>query len=545
MKTLYYNGCVFAGEQPIHQAFLVENGVFTNVGTNEALLSLPHDEQVDLKSTFVCPGFNDSHMHLLNLGNTMAMCPLGDAASLDDVLGRLHAFAQEKKLSSGQWLLGRGWNQDYFSPATGMPTRDDLDKVSREMPICIVRCCGHALCVNSRALQLLGITENTPCPDGGTICRDESGRLNGIFLDAAMPLVQGRLPAPTVADMKSMLLSAMKTLNSVGVTSCQTDDLLAFENVKWQDVLQAYQQLEAEGRLTVRVYEQSQFTSPEGLQAFLDAGWKTGVGNEMFKIGPLKMLGDGSLGARTALLRDGYADAPSEKGLGLFTQEQFDQMISLAHERGMQCAVHVIGDGVLDRVLSAYEKAFARCPRKDHRSALIHVQLTRPEQLEKIKALGLSTHVQTIFLDYDSHIVYQRAGKQLAETSYAFRTMQRMGIPLSNGTDCPVENPHPLRGIQCAVTRQPLNASLPPYRPEEKMTVEQALHSYTAAGAYASFEENFKGKIAPGMAADFVLLSQSPFTVPPEQLQHIRVLAAFLGGKKVYAGLNSPITGEP
>lgn len=534
MKTLYYNGCVFCSEHEMHRAFLVEDGMFTHVGDDAALLALPHDEAIDLQGAFVCPGFNDSHMHLMNLGNTMQMCPLGDARSLAELIDRLRAFMDERQLNDGQWLLGRGWNQDLFTPATGMPTRDALDAVSRHVPVCIVRCCGHALCVNSRALALLGLDESTPCPEGGTIGRDASGRLNGLFMDAAMPLVQGRLPRPSVADMKAMLLSAMAHLGSVGVTSCQTDDLLCFESVPWQDVLRAYHELAAEGRMTVRVCEQSQFTTPEGLQGFLDAGYNTGVGDEWFRIGPLKLLGDGSLGARTAFLRDGYADAPQEHGLALFTQEQFDELIALAHKSGMQCAVHVIGDGVLDRVLAAYERAFRLFPRKDHRSGIIHVQLTRPDQLRKIRELNLCAHVQTVFLDYDTHIVHQRAGDELASTSYAFATMQRMGIPLSNGTDCPVAAPDPFRGIQCAVTRQPLDGSLPAYRPEESMTVAQALHAYTAAGAYDSFEEHFKGRIAPGLAADFVVLSADPFRTAPDQLQHIRVQSTFLQGRRVF-----------
>lgn len=535
MRTLFYNGQIYCGENNIRQAFLVEEGRILQVGEDEALLSLSCDRQVNLQGAFVCPGFNDSHMHLLNLGNTMAMCHLAEAGSLADLQQRLSSFLEQKNQQPGQWLLGRGWNQDHFSPASGMPTRDDLDKVSRLHPICIVRCCGHALCVNSRALELLGIGEHTPCPPGGTIGKDENGRLNGIFLDGAMPLVQGKLPAPTVSDMKNMLLAAMERLSSLGVTSCQTDDLLAFENVPWQNVLQAYRELEAEGKMTVRVYEQSQFTAPEGLQAFLDAGFNTGVGSEFFRIGPLKLLGDGSLGARTAFLRDGYADAPGEHGLALFTQPEMDDMILLARSHGMQCAVHVIGDGILDRVLSAYEKAFRLYPAKDHRCGVIHVQLTRPDQLEKISKMGLHAYVQSVFLDYDSHIVHARAGEALSATSYAFRTLQHTAT-LSNGTDCPVEDVNPMRGIQCAVTRRPLDASLPPYRPEEKMTVAQALSSYTEGGAYASFEENFKGKIAPGMAADFAVLSENPFLVSPDALSSVTVKATWMNGKNVYCG---------
>jgi len=539
MKTIYHGGRVFTGALPLTEAFIVENGRFTAAGTSEELLArrADGDELFDLEGRFVCPGFNDSHMHLLNLGNTLEICDLTGPAtsSLAALQQALRSFADQHQLSGEALLLGRGWNQDFFSPATGIPTRHDLDAVSAELPVCIIRCCGHSLVVNTRALELLGIDENTPVPEGGAIERGADGKLNGVFLDTAMVLVQSRFPVPTREELKQRILAAAAALNAVGVTSCHSDDLCAFENLSWREILAALQELNAENALTVRVYEQSQFVDTEGLQSFLDLGLTTGCGNEMFKIGPLKLVGDGSLGARSAYMSTSYADAPEEKGLAIFTQEQFNDMISLAHEHGMDAAIHVIGDGILDRVLNAFEYAFARKPQGSARSGLVHVQLTRPDQLKRIHDLGLSAHVQCIFIDYDSHIVHARAGEKLASTSYAFRTMKEMGIPVSNGTDCPVEYPNPMRGLQCAVTRQPLDGSLPPYRPEEAFTVEEALQIYTAAGAYASHEEDFKGKIQPGMVADFVILDKSPFDVPAGDIHKIKTLQTFLGGRCVYS----------
>lgn len=535
MRTIYTEGRVFTGTGEMAEAFIVEEGRFTAVGTTtEMLSSMQADDKVEsLGGRFVCAGFNDSHMHLLNYGNVRRQCDLSGTRSLAEVQERLRRF-RAKEPASSTWLLGRGWNQDYFTPATGIPTRDDLDQVTVEQPICIVRCCGHCLTVNSRALALLGLDERTPCPEGGAMDTDGQGDLTGVFRDAAMSLVYTRLPAPTRADIKAMLTDAMAAMNAVGVTSCQTDDLCAFENLLWQEVLAAYRELEAEGRMTVRVYEQSQFTDVAGLQSFFDAGWHTGVGSDLFRIGPLKLLGDGSLGARTAFLSGTYADAPDERGIAIFTQEQLNALIGCAHANGMQCAVHAIGDGILDRVLEAYEHAFAAHPRADHRSGVVHVQLTRPDQLERMKRLGLHAYVQTVFIDYDSHIVHERAGEVLAATSYAFHGMKALGMHVSNGTDCPVESPTPMRGVQCAVTRQPLDASLPPYRPEEAMSVEEALLSYTAEGAYASFEEHFKGRIAPGMAADFTVLSADPFTVPAQDIHRVHALQTVLGGRVVY-----------
>lgn len=323
MRTIYTGGRVFTGEMPLQEAFIVAEGRILAVGTAAEMLSMrgAADEVCDLAGRFVCAGFNDSHMHLLNYGNTMGMCKLGEATdSLGALQQALRDFAQARQLRPGEWLLGRGWNQDYFAPATGIPTRHDLDAVTTEHPVCITRCCGHCLVVNTCALELLGIDEATPVPEGGAIDRDAQGRLTGVFRDTAMVLVQSRLPAPNRDDLKRMLRQGAAALNAVGVTSCQTDDLCAFENVDWREVMAAYQELAAAGELTVRVYEQSQFTDTEGLQEFLDMGYKTGVGSELFRVGPLKMLGDGSLGARTAYLSGEYADAPGEKGIAIFTQ---------------------------------------------------------------------------------------------------------------------------------------------------------------------------------------------------------------------------------
>ena len=215
-------------------------------------------------------------------------------------------------------------------------------------------------------------------------------------------------------------------------------------------------------------------------------------------------------------------------------REELDSLISFAHKNGMQAAIHTIGDACLDQVLHAYEKAMTEDPGKDLRHGIVHCQISRKDQLEKICRLGLHVYAQSIFLDYDIHIVKERVGEELASTSYSWKSLMEGGATVSNGTDCPVEMPNALAGIQCAVTRQNLDGTMPPYLPEQAFTVKEALDSYTKAGAYASFEETSKGQIAPGMAADFVVLGKNPFEVKPETIRDIPVCAAYLAGKKVY-----------
>lgn len=536
MKTIYYNGTVYTGTMPLVQAFAVEDGKFVFTGSSEEAkaMALADDQLVDLQGKFVCSGFNDSHMHMLGFGNSLNAARLDQhTTSLRELQDCLGAFEQEHPHTNGAWLLGRGWNQDYFSDADRMPNRYDLDQVSKEVPICAVRACGHCLVVNSRALELLGVGTDTPEIEGGRIGM-ENGELDGRFYDNAMDLVYDAIPAPDKETVKDMLRLACRALNSYGVTSSQTDDYCAFRKVSWKTINEAYRELERDGELTVRVYEQSNFTDLESLKEFVEAGNKTGVGSEYFKIGPLKMLGDGALGARTAYLSRPYADDPSTTGIPVFSQETLDEMIGYANEQGMQVAVHTIGDACLDRVLSAYEKALRKHPRADHRHGIVHCQITRPDQLEKIRKLNLHVYAQSIFLDYDIHIVEERVGKELASTSYSWKTLKDSGVSVSNGTDCPVELPDALAGIQCAVTRQTLRDHVGPYLPNERFTVQEALDSYTFCGAQGSFEEQIKGQIHPGMLADFTVLGANPFETAEDQIKDIPVLATYVGGRNVY-----------
>ena len=528
MKTVYYNGKVYTGQLPLAEAFVVEDGTFCFAGSNEEALAF-EGEKTDLEGKFVCAGFNDSHMHLLNYGQALVVAPLyAHTESLGDMLACLKAQPPAR----GGWIFGRGWNQDYFTDCRRMPNRWDLDEVSEEYPVIAVRACGHALVVNSRALEILGVTGETAQVPGGQIVM-EQGQPNGIFMDNAMDMVFDAIPAPGKEELKEMIRMAARKLNSYGITSCQSDDYCVFAGIGWQEVMEAYRELEEAGELTVRVYEQSNFTNLEDLKAFVEAGHNTGVGTKLFKTGPLKMLGDGALGARTAFLSRPYADDPSTCGLSVFTQKAFDEMIGYANSVGMQVAVHTIGDACLDRVLSAMDKALEQNPREDHRHGIIHCQITRRDQLEKMAKRKLHIYAQSIFLDYDIQIVEPRVGPELASTSYSWKTLKDLGATVSNGTDCPVELPFALGGIQCAVTRKTLKG-MGPYLPQEAFTVQEALDSYTAWGAYASFQGQEKGRIRPGMMADFVILGGNPFETDVNAIQDIPVCATYLAGKAVF-----------
>lgn len=535
MRTLYYNGAVYTGTMPLTEAFVVEDGLFCFAGSNEAAETAAGADagKVDLEGRFVCAAFNDSHMHLLEFGqNLYAPQVEAHTSSLEELLDRLRDFERQYPRREGEWLVARGWNQDNFTDVCRMPNRWDLDRVSEDIPVCAVRVCGHCLTVNSRALELLGVTADTAQPEGGHIGM-EAGVPDGRFYENAVSLVYDAMPQPDREALKRMILAACSVLNSYGITCCQTDDYGSFRGVSWRTVNEVYRELEESGQLTVRIYEQCIFSEPGKLREFVESGYRTSAGSDFFRIGPLKIVADGALGARTAYLSHPYADAPSTCGMMSFTQDTLEEMISYANGQGMQIAVHAIGDGCLDRVLAAFEKALKAHPRQDHRHGIVHCQITRPDQMEKIRQLGLHVYAQSIFLDYDIRIVEARVGKETAATSYCWKTLLRDGVPVSNGSDCPMEISHVMSGIQCAVTRCTLDGT-GPYLPGQAYTVQEALDSYTVWGAKACFAEERMGKIRAGMLADFTVLGANPFETEPEELKNIPVCATYLGGRKVF-----------
>ena len=308
---------------------------------------------------------------------------------------------------------------------------------------------------------------------------------------------------------------------------------LRTSRVDYEMVLEAYRQLEKEGRLTIKICEQSQFEDLEQLKGFVEQGYHTGAGTDYVKIGPMKIISDGSLGARTACLSQPYADSPDTSGIPIFSQEQLDEMIAWGHCHGMQAAVHAIGDGSMEQVVSAIEKALLEYPREDHRHGIVHCQITTKDLLGKFKELSLHAYIQSIFLDYDSKIVESRVGQERALDTYQFKTLMDMGCDVSNGSDCPVETPSVMKGIQCAVTRTSLDGSRT-FLPAQALTVEEALASYTVMGARASFEEEKKGMLRPGMAADFVVFPQNLLETPPDSLGRVPVDETWVDGIRVY-----------
>lgn len=538
MDLIFLNGKIITmdGTMPQVEALYIKDGIIVAVGTNLDILSYKNSntEIIDLDGKLMVPGFNDSHMHLLNYGSSLLNVNLVGAKSIEEMIERTTKFILDNNINSNNMVQGRGWNHDYFTEKR-FPNRYDLDKISSTQPILLTRTCGHVSVVNSKALEIAGITKNTPQVDGGYFDIDENGEPLGIFRENALGLVCNQITEPSIEDIKKMIITAAAKANAQGITSVQSDDLLSVTGEDFTKVIGAYTGLRNERKLTVRVNEQSHFENIQNLNRFINMGYTTGKGDEFFKIGPLKLMSDGSLGARTAYLCQQYSDDPSTSGIPVFTQEELDNLVITAHNSGMQVAVHCIGDKAMYMVFESIEKAQKQNYREDPRHSIVHCQITDETLLNKFKELNVIAHIQPIFLDYDLHIVENRVGHERAKTTYNWKGLLDRGVHITCGSDCPVENFDVLPGIYSAVTRKDLKGYPENgWLPEQCLTVMEALHGFTLGAAYASFEENLKGSVTPGKLADLVVLSEDIFEIDHDRIKDVMVEMTYLGGKLVY-----------
>ena len=540
MKHIYWNGIFYVRNGAEARAMGVEDGRIGAVGELEEVEAWAEGEKAvrhDLKGCFVVPGFIDSHLHLLEYGYGLRTADLTSCtSSMSAMVDGLLKYQSEHEGGKESWIVGRGWNHDLFQDEKRFPDRHDLDRVSKDRPVMVSRACGHIASVNSAALLAAGITRETAQPAGGCFDADENGEPTGVLRENGIDLVSRVIPAPDGKEIKSCIREAAKKLNVYGITSVQSDDLAAFPGISYETVLGAYRELEKEGLLTVKVYEQCLLSGQEEMKDFLHKGYRTGTGSRFFSIGPLKIISDGSLGARTAYLSKPYEDDgenPDNCGIPIYSQKELDERIGYASEHGMQVAVHAIGDRAMEMAVSAMEKSGISCAENKLRHGIVHCQITTEELLQKFKKLDLHAYIQSIFLDYDNHIVEKRVGMERAKDTYQFKTLMDMGVSVSNGSDAPVERPDVLAGIQCAVTRTTLDGKKT-FLPHQALSVEEALDTYTVMGARASFEEEEKGKLLPGMAADFTVLSQDIRTCTPCTIRERKVWGTFVDGNCVY-----------
>lgn len=506
------------------QAVGIENGTIVFAGSDAEAACLEAARYVDLRGQTVLPGFIEGHMHLAGYGNVQQHVSLSDCRSAEECLERIRAYRAAHP--AAKYIYARGWNEDLFA-VRRYPQTEELNEAAGGLPALMVRICGHmGVCSEAALEQIRQLPQAALYRQNGQI-------QGGVLYENALELFDAILPKPSLQDVEAALKMAMADLSRCGITTCQTDDFQSIAGSDWRQMVEAYQDLEAKGQMSVRVYEQCLFTGEEAFREFLAAGYRTGQGGDCFRIGPLKMLQDGSLGARTALLKEPY-QGTNEHGIAIYTQAQLDAMILLAHENGMQIAVHTIGDGAMEMVLEALEKAQQKKPRSDCRHGLVHVQIANRRILERMARHAVIAYIQPVFVDYDMDMAPQRVGQNRPDI-YAWKTMEDLGILTVGGSDAPVESFHVLHNIYYAMTREHL-AGGPEggWMPEQKLSAWEAVSLFTTHGAKACFQEDRIGRLLPGMAADLAVLSGDLFTEEPHAILQMQVTATMMGGRFVY-----------
>ncbi|MGB8538054.1 MAG: amidohydrolase [Acidobacteriaceae bacterium] len=476
----------------------------------------------DLKGGFVMPGINDAHVHMAYAGQNKLAVDLTGSTSLADMLKRVSTAADHAL--PGQWLLGGGWDHTLWAGQT-LPTRQDLDTVSHGHPAFFVRVDGHIAVANSVALAMSGVTRQTPDPPGSQFDHDAHGELTGIVRESrALDLIQQHVPPPTHEMRRQAILLAIDDAAAHGVTSVQ-------DNSSWDDFL-VYQELEREGRLKVRITEWLRFEDPVTLLEAQRAAQP--AADRMLHTGMLKGFMDGSLGSRTAALLAPYADDPGNSGLPRYQQAQLDAMTKERVAAGFQIGFHAIGDRAVEMALNAFAAAarnVADFPAR--RERIEHSQVVEPQDIPRYKALGVVSSMQPSHLLTDMNWAEARLGPQRARDAYAWKAFLDAGVPLAFGTDYPVEPINPFRGIYAGVTRSN-EAGNRSYFPQDKLTIGQVLLAYTQGSAYAEFSDTYKGRLAAGFVADFVVLDRDLTTVGAREILKARVLRTVVDGQTVY-----------
>jgi predicted amidohydrolase YtcJ len=508
---ILYNGRIYPDSNPRTkvEAVAIWKGRVTDLGSSAEILSLGagRTTKTNLRGSIVLPGFFDSHIHLLNYGMMLRTLDLSKTKSIDEIKGQI---AKKGPRTNNAWILGRGWDDEKLREHR-YPNRHDLDQIVPD-PVFLKRVCGHVAVANSKALQLAGVGQNTPDPEGGIILRDSDGQPNGILKERAIELVERAVPQSVEETRKALVLASRK-LARLGITSlqCIISDL---------NELVVLRRLKRDGEVPQSIYA---IVPLKLLEQLLTIGLSTEKGEEGFRIGGVKLFLDGSLGARTAALGFSYNDDQGSEGMLTMTKEELEQVALRAKEVGFQLCIHAIGDRAVDLAIQVLHDFFGARGCREFRHRIEHASLVSRKSIREMRRLGITASVQPRFIYSDSW-AGERLGPERLRNLYPFASFYRNGVTLAAGSDCPVEDPNPFEGIWSAILRPRMSR-------DERLTVRQVLQAYSARAAYACFCEDVRGTLEPGKRADMAVIDRDPFESDPEAVRRTRVLKTIIGGR--------------
>jgi len=506
------------------EAAAVRAGRIIALGDTRKIRKLiaPSTRVIDLAGKLALPGFIDVHCHFASGGKSLSGLTLREAKSVEAVQELV--AAKIKNLPEGEAVFGSEFDHTLF-PGAEWPNKEDLDKVSPRNPVILERVDGHSLWVNSLALSLSGISAKTPDPFGGEISRNPAtGEPSGILKESAARLIKIQ---PPELNTEEDILRALDLAARLGITGIHTSSTL--------EELEVYRKLEKAGRLTLRV---SAWLPIQGIDDYLGRGIKTGQGDEIVRVGFLKVFVDGTVSSSTALLFEPFSDEPSKRGEAQYGEEEFYDLVGKAHRSGYQVGIHAIGDRGIHWALNAIEKAQKESGKDGGRHRIEHCSLIHPEDAGRFARLGVIASMQPTHCTTDLAYAERRFGKERCRGAYVWKTLADGGAVLAFGTDWPVEPLDPMRGLYSCVTRQNIDSGDLPggWFPEQRLSIREAVRHYTYGPAYASFEEGIKGSLRVGNLADFVVLSENILEIEPAKILETKVLFTIVGGKIVFQG---------
>ena len=519
------NGYSFDNTRELEKftTLVIDSGKVMAIGDDRLVENFSEAIIIDGQGKTLIPGITDAHGHVSSLGYTLLQIDLRDTSSARQAATQIADYAQKKPYLN--WIRGRGWNQVLW-PGQQFPSAKILDELVSDRPIWLERIDGHAGWANSKALALAGINANTISPPGGEILRDAEGQPTGILIDNAMNIINQVLPLPSAEELAAALDAATTHLLSLGITSTHDAGVSATENRFYTDLAQ-------QKKLAVRMYGMISSTDPE-LGSILASG-PTVDDNDLYSVKSVKVYTDGALGSRGAAMLEPYQDRPDHSGLLLTSQQQLRSIFNDAIKANFQVAIHAIGDKGNQIGLDEVEYAYATIGGQNLRHRMEHAQIVALADIPRFKELNVIPSMQPTHATSDMNMAEDRIGAERLKGAYAWRSFLDQGSRLVSGSDYPIELANPFHGIHAAVTRQDKgNQPENGWIPEQAITIEEAMRSFTIDAAWAAHQENVLGGLSPGKWADFILIDQDLFTIPSQDLWKTEVLQTWLAGKQVY-----------